>query len=111
MQNPLAAADPADGDAGAAPPAPGVRLLLLAPLSGRLLPLEDVPDPVFSRRLVGDGVSIDPETSCLRAPCDGRVKQMHSAGHALTLVTAHGVEVMLHVGLDTVELRGEGFLP
>jgi phosphoenolpyruvate-protein phosphotransferase len=87
------------------------RLVLLAPLSGPLVALDDVPDPVFARRLVGDGVSIDPETSLLLAPCDARVLQVHRAGHAVNLQTAEGVEVMIHVGLDTVELKGEGFLP
>jgi phosphocarrier protein FPr len=88
-----------------------VKATLLAPLSGPLVPLEDVPDAVFARKLVGDGVSVDPETSCLRAPCGARVQLVHSAGHAVNLVTDAGIEVILHVGLDTVELKGEGFLP
>lgn len=85
--------------------------MLLAPLSGPLLPLEQVPDPVFSGKLVGEGVSIDPETSCLCAPCDARVLQVHSAGHAVNLLSEDGVEVIIHIGLDTVALKGEGFLP
>jgi phosphocarrier protein FPr len=87
------------------------RLLLLAPLSGPLLPIEQVPDPVFSGKLVGEGVSIDPETTCLRAPCEARVLQIHPAGHAVNLLSPEGVEVMIHIGLDTVALKGEGFLP
>ena len=86
-------------------------LLLLAPLGGPLLPIEQVPDPVFSGKLVGEGVSIDPETSCLRAPCDAQVLQVHSAGHAVNLLSDGGVEVMIHIGLDTVALKGEGFQP
>jgi phosphocarrier protein FPr len=92
------------------PPEVPTRLVLVAPLSGPLVPLEQVPDPVFSQKLVGDGVSIDPESACLRAPCDGRVAHVHASGHAVNLAAAGGVEVIIHVGLDTVELKGEGFL-
>ena len=87
------------------------RLALLAPLSGRLLALEDVPDPVFAQKLVGEGVSLDPETSCLRAPCDARVQHVHSSGHAVSLLVDDGVEVVIHIGLETVQLKGEGFQP
>lgn len=84
-------------------------LVLRAPLSGILVPLDEVPDAVFAQRLVGDGVSIDPTSSTLLAPCAGRIAHVHGAGHALTIRTPDGVEVMMHVGLDTVKLRGEGF--
>src|SRR5258708_18474364 len=86
-------------------------LLLLAPLSGPLLPIEQVPDPVFSQKMVGDGVSIDPISDRLCSPCDGRVVQIHSAGHAVTLAPLPGLEVLIHIGLDTVTLKGEGFRP
>lgn len=86
-------------------------LRLLAPVSGPLLPLEQVPDPVFAQKLVGDGVSIDPVSSRLVAPCDAEVLTVHPSGHAITLRTREGVELILHIGLDTVALRGEGFLP
>jgi phosphocarrier protein FPr len=92
-------------------PAEATRVVLLAPLSGPLVPLEQVPDPVFAQRLVGDGVSIDPESTCLRSPCDGRITLVHASGHAVNLAAAAGFEVVIHVGLDTVELKGEGFLP
>ena len=88
-----------------------VRLVLKAPLSGTVLPLDQVPDPVFSQKMVGDGVSIDPLTASLTAPCDGRIVQMHPAGHALTLASSHGVEILMHIGLDTVQLKGRGFTP
>ena len=86
-------------------------LLLLAPVTGPLLPLEQVPDPVFAEKMVGDGVSIDPVSSRLLAPCDAEVLTVHPSGHAITLRTATNVELILHIGLDTVALRGEGFLP
>jgi phosphocarrier protein FPr len=74
-----------------------------------ILPLEQVPDPVFAQKMVGDGLSIDPLNEVLTAPCDGTVTQVHRAHHAVTLTTADGIEVMMHIGLDTVELKGEGF--
>jgi phosphocarrier protein FPr len=86
----------------------GGTLTLLAPLSGVIVPLDQVPDPTFAQRLVGDGISVDPLSDRLLAPCDARVLQVHRAGHALTLAAA-GLEIMIHVGLDTVELKGEGF--
>ncbi len=82
---------------------------LRAPLSGVMVPLETVPDPVFAQKLVGDGVSIDPTSDELLAPLAGKVTQLHSAGHALTITGDNGLEVLLHIGLDTVLLRGEGF--
>jgi phosphocarrier protein FPr len=84
-------------------------LILKAPLDGVVVPLEQVPDPVFSQKMVGDGASIDPTSQVLIAPCDGRVTQLHKAHHAVTLTTADGIELMMHIGLDTVKLKGDGF--
>jgi phosphocarrier protein FPr len=86
-------------------------LRLLAPLDGWLVPLDKVPDPVFAQRIVGDGVSIDPTSAVVLAPCAGAVVHVHSAGHALTLRTDSGLEVLVHVGVDAVQLKGEGFRP
>ena len=85
------------------------ELILLAPVSGVLYPLERVPDPVFSQKLAGDGISIDPTDNILRAPCPGEIVQQHAAGHAVTLKAAGDVEVLMHVGIDTVTLKGKGF--
>ncbi len=87
------------------------RVALIAPLSGQLVPIEQVPDPVFAQKMVGDGVSIDPTSQTLLAPCDGEVIQLHPSNHAVTVKTADGLEVLMHIGLDTVTLRGEGFVP
>ncbi|WP_058555913.1 phosphoenolpyruvate--protein phosphotransferase [Thiohalocapsa sp. ML1] len=84
---------------------------LQAPLTGVVVPLEQVPDPVFAQKMVGDGASIDPIDELLLAPCDGRITQLHKAHHAVTLTTADGIEVMMHIGLDTVHLKGAGFRP
>ena len=86
-------------------------LTLVAPLSGVIVPIDRVPDPAFAQRLAGDGVSLDPLDQRVVAPCDGRVLQVHRAGHALTLSTADGIELLIHVGLDTVKLNGRGFTP
>ena len=66
-------------------PMSGNELILLAPVSGVIYPLERVPDPVFSQKLAGDGISIDPTDNILRAPCPGEILQRHAAGHAVTL--------------------------
>jgi multiphosphoryl transfer protein len=87
------------------------RLQILSPLSGQVWPLERVPDPVFAQKMVGDGVSIDPTDAVLVAGCDGEVVALPPAGHAVTLRTAEGIEVLMHVGIDTVTLKGEGFRP
>ena len=84
---------------------------LRAPLSGVVWPLERIPDPVFAQKMVGDGASIDPTDAVLVAPCDGEVLALHPAGHAVTLRTAEGAEILLHIGIDTVALKGEGFHP
>lgn len=84
-------------------------LRLAAPLSGYLLPIETVPDPVFAQKMVGDGVSIDPTSNILRSPCVGEVVQLHPSHHAITIQSTDGIEILLHIGLDTVELRGRGF--
>ncbi|WP_253945984.1 phosphoenolpyruvate--protein phosphotransferase [Niveibacterium sp. COAC-50] len=87
------------------------RLQLVAPLSGLIVPIESVPDPVFAQKMVGDGISIDPTSNELLAPVAGTITQLHAAGHALTIRSVEGIEVLLHIGLDTVMLKGEGFSP
>ena len=83
-------------------------LTIIAPLSGIIVPLDNVPDPAFAQRLVGDGLSIDPMSNRVLAPCDATVLHVHRAKHAVTLA-AHGLEIIIHVGLDTVTMKGEGF--
>lgn len=91
-----------------ATPPKGTVLTLVAPLSGVVVPIDAVPDPAFAQRLAGDGVAIDPLSDRVLAPCDARVLQVHRANHAVTLAV-QGLEILVHVGLDTVELKGEGF--
>ncbi|SAK92171.1 phosphoenolpyruvate--protein phosphotransferase [Caballeronia calidae] len=87
------------------------RIELMAPLSGVMVQLETVPDPVFAQKMVGDGVSIDPTSDELLCPLPGKVTQLHRAAHAVTVTGESGLQVLIHIGLDTVMLRGEGFTP
>ncbi|NMX70711.1 phosphoenolpyruvate--protein phosphotransferase [Pseudomonas sp. WS 5111] len=84
-------------------------LTLSAPLSGPVLTLGNVPDDVFASGAMGDGIAIDPLNDCLHAPCAGVVIHVARTGHALTIRADNGAEVLLHVGIDTVQLNGEGF--
>ncbi|WP_073522826.1 phosphoenolpyruvate--protein phosphotransferase [Pseudomonas fluorescens] len=84
-------------------------LTLSAPLSGPVLALNRVPDEVFASGAMGDGLAIDPLNGCLQAPCDGVIIHVARTGHALTLRADNGAEVLMHIGIDTVELNGEGF--
>ena len=85
------------------------KLTLLAPLAGWSTPLEEAPDAVFAGRMLGDGLAIDPTGSTLYAPCDGELIAVPATRHAVTLRTLEGAEILLHVGIDTVGLGGEGF--
>ena len=88
---------------------PSNPLELLAPLSGVLLALDSVPDPVFSSRLIGDGLCLDPTSQTLCAPLAGVISNIQDSGHAVSITNDHGVQVLLHIGLDTVNLAGKGF--
>jgi sugar PTS system EIIA component len=85
------------------------QLLVRAPLPGRAMPLADVPDAVFSAELVGPGVAIDPPAGPVEAvsPVDGRLVKLHP--HAFVVLMAEGTGVLVHLGIDTVQLKGEGF--
>lgn len=87
------------------------QLRVMSPLSGQVWPLERIPDPVFAQKMVGDGLSIDPTDAVLIAACDGEVMALHAAGHAVTLRTKEGLELLMHVGIDTVAMKGQGFKP
>jgi phosphocarrier protein FPr len=87
------------------------RIEVLAPLSGQIWSLERIPDPVFAQKMVGDGLSIDPSDARLVAGAAGKVISVHAAGHAVSLLTPQGLELLMHVGIDTVALKGEGFKP
>ena len=84
-------------------------LTLVSPLAGWCASLDDSPDPVFSGRILGDGVSIDPTSGDVFSPCDATVSSVTKSGHAVNLTAGNGAELLIHVGIDTVKLDGEGF--
>jgi phosphotransferase system HPr (HPr) family protein len=88
---------------------PVSNLVLSSPLEGWIAPLDETPDAVFAERMLGDGLAIDPLGSTLHAPCDARVIAVHATRHAVTLRADNGAEILMHVGLETVGLGGEGF--
>jgi len=85
-------------------------LELRAPLSGVLLALDTVPDPVFASRMIGDGLCIDPTSQTLCAPLAGVISNIQDTGHAVSITDDNGVQVLMHIGLDTVSLAGKGFI-
>ena len=87
------------------------ELHFLRPVEGQIIPLENVNDDVFSRKIMGDGVAIVPSQGVLRAPADGTVVNVFESGHALSLLTDAGVELIFHIGIDTIRLQGDGFRP
>ena len=89
--------------------APERQVRLAAPVSGTTIPLADIPDPVFSSGAVGDGFGVEPDAGQVVAPVDGTVTLVAATGHAIGLKTDSGLEVLLHLGVDTVELKGAPF--
>lgn len=82
---------------------------IFSPLSGRVLAIEDVPDPIFSRNMAGMGVAIDPEDGRVGSPVDGEVIHLFQTKHALWIRAESGLDLLIHIGLDTVYMKGEGF--
>lgn len=87
------------------------EVIFLAPLTGTVVPISEVPDPVFAQKVVGDGVAILPSEGLLLSPIDAKVTHLLPTHHAIALTSESGLEVLLHVGIDTVKLKGQGFTP
>ena len=85
------------------------KIEVLAPLDGTVVDLESVPDEVFAQKMAGDGVAIDPSGRVAVAPVTGDLVKLFPGGHAFGISTEDGVELIVHIGLDTVELKGQGF--
>ncbi len=83
--------------------------LILSPLTGRTVPLDQVPDPVFSQKIIGDGIAVIPTEGRIVSPVDGEVASVAETLHAYGFRTESGLELLLHVGLETVALKGECF--
>ncbi len=82
---------------------------LLSPLSGTIIPLSDVNDQTFAAGLLGQGVAIEPTGDRVVAPADSKIEAIFPTGHAVALHTSNGLDVLIHVGLDTVKLAGKHF--
>ncbi len=82
---------------------------IMPPIQGRILPLEAVPDPIFSQKMMGDGFAIDPEEGIVISPVNGVAASVFPSKHAIGLVSEGGREILIHFGINTVKLGGEGF--
>lgn len=92
-----------------APKAGGERLTVVSPLAGKVIPVEEVADGVFSEKMVGDGFAVEPEADEVLAPADGEITLVFDTKHAFTMRTAQGVDLLVHMGIDTIRLNGEPF--
>ncbi|MFB7512753.1 glucose PTS transporter subunit IIA [Streptomyces sp. NPDC056144] len=106
---PAAPATPAPAPATVTAPADGKTTELVAPVAGHVIGLDDVKDPVFASRALGEGVGIEPADGHVVAPVAGELMVVAETGHAFGIRTADGVEVLIHIGIDTVRMNGEGF--
>ncbi|MCC3146011.1 PTS glucose transporter subunit IIA [Halanaerobium sp. Z-7514] len=85
------------------------EIYINAPFKGEVIELENVADQVFSQKMLGDGFAIIPEENILKSPVNGEIIQIFPTGHALGIKTKDGLELLIHLGIDTVELAGQGF--
>lgn len=102
----------AEENTASAAPSESVREIssVFAPLTGKVIPIEDVPDQVFSQKVLGDGIAVEPADHMLVAPCDATVSMVSDGTwHACGLSLPNGMEILLHIGLDTVDMKGDGF--
>ncbi len=82
---------------------------IIAPLSGEIVNIEDVPDVVFAEKIVGDGIAIKPTGNKMVAPVNGTIGKIFETNHAFSIESEDGIELFVHFGIDTVELKGQGF--
>lgn len=89
----------------------GQKGVAYATQDGTVLSVEEMPDAVFSSKVLGDGVCLIPEDGCVYSPVSGVVESAAETGHAFGITAEDGGEIMVHIGVDTVELQGKGFAP
>lgn len=82
---------------------------IVAPMTGKAVAITEVEDPVFGEKMIGDGLAIEPTDGLVLAPCKGKVVQIFPTNHAVGIETKEGFDLLIHLGIDTVELNGEGF--
>lgn len=85
----------------------GSSLVILAPVEGEAVPISEVSDPTFGEEILGKGVAIKPSKGRVVSPVDGTVSMMFETGHAVSIMSDGGTEVLVHVGLDTINLKGK----
>lgn len=83
--------------------------IVTSPFTGRVVSLDQVDDEVFSERVMGDGVAVHPEEGDVVAPLAGRIEKLFEGGHGLAIENDEGLQVLVHIGLETVKLKGDGF--
>ena len=83
--------------------------VIYSPCAGKVTPLTEVPDPTFSEKILGDGFAVIPSEGRIFAPADGEITMVFDTLHAITMTTAQGTELLIHIGLETVTLKGEPF--
>lgn len=81
----------------------------VSPMKGEAIPMEQVPDPVFAEKVMGDGFAVIPADGTVKAPLSGTVEAAFPTGHAFGIKTEDGMELLIHIGIDTVKLEGKGF--
>ncbi|MBB6217867.1 glucose-specific phosphotransferase system IIA component [Anaerosolibacter carboniphilus] len=85
------------------------HVLIYAPISGEIMQLEEVPDDLFAEKIIGDGIAIYPSDHVVCSPVNGEVIQLFRTNHAIGILSEEGVEILIHIGIDTVKMNGEGF--
>ena len=106
---PAPAAPSAAPETASSDPAAGQPIVIASPLAGKVIPLEDVADGVFSEKMVGDGFAVEPSGNQVYAPADCEVATVFGTKHAIGLVMPEGCELLIHLGIDTVQLGGAPF--
>lgn len=82
---------------------------IVSPVSGTLIPIEDVNDPTFANKIMGDGIAIRPAANSIVTPCDSKIIMISDTKHAIGLETSDGLQMIIHIGIDTVKRKGHGF--
>lgn len=94
-----------------APKFAGEKMTVMAPIDGTVIPLEQIPDETFATAILGPGCGIEPTGDTVYAPFDGTITQVASTLHAIGITSDDGIELLIHIGMDTIALRGSGFTP
>ena len=86
-----------------------IRMEVIAVVDGEIIPIEEVEDQIFSRKMIGDGYGIHPTSQTVYSPVDGKIEQVAQSKHAVYIAMDDEVKLLIHIGIDTIDLKGEGF--